>query len=164
MNLKKFQKLLDIYGSDLSAWPEKVRAEAAGLLAQDSGAWKTLNQAREFDRLIARHLAGEAPGKVSDAAAAARMMARLAIQPLPAQREQPARWQRVFIEWTLFDSDFTLAWPRIAALACAAALGMTVGILGAQKQAVQDAGRVTVSLDAADGDVNALLFETETPL
>ncbi len=67
---------------------------------------------------------------------------------LPPQRRRFAWWPSA-----LMDRDFAPAWSRVAALACAAVLGITVGLssLGMRLAADLDLVRVASSDDAASG-------------
>jgi hypothetical protein len=56
----------------------------------------------------------------ADNASVMRVMAKLD-RPLPRQK-RVARWPQLLLDWQL-----DLAWPRLAALACCAALGFAVG-------------------------------------
>jgi hypothetical protein len=60
----------------------------------------------------------------SDDAAVDRVLKRLA-GPLPRQKRSLWQLPSVLLNW-----DFAPAWPRVAALACCAALGFVVGIAG----------------------------------
>jgi hypothetical protein len=60
----------------------------------------------------------------ADDAAMDRVLKRLA-GPLPRQKRSLWRLPSVLLNW-----DFAPAWPRVAALACCAALGFVVGIAG----------------------------------
>ena len=64
---------------------------------------------------------------------------------LPPQKRPFAWWPAVLTDW-----NFAPAWPRVAALACAAVLGVTVGLssLGMQLAANLDLVRVASSDDA----------------
>jgi hypothetical protein len=59
-----------------------------------------------------------------DDAAVDRVLKRLA-GPLPRQKRSLWQLPSVLLNW-----DFAPAWPRVAALACCAALGFVVGIAG----------------------------------
>jgi hypothetical protein len=77
---------------------------------------------RQLEASLARVLS---PARDNDAAAQ-RVLARLAAMPLPAQKHgwfTPAWWPSA-----LTDINFAPAWPRLAALACAAGLGITIGL------------------------------------
>jgi hypothetical protein len=60
----------------------------------------------------------------ADDAAVQRVLSRLG-GPLPRQKQPLWRLPSVLLNW-----DFAPAWPRMAALACCAALGFVVGIAG----------------------------------
>jgi hypothetical protein len=60
----------------------------------------------------------------ADDAAVNRVLKRLA-GPLPAQKR--SLWRLPAI---LLNSDYVPAWPRVAALACCAALGFVIGLAG----------------------------------
>ena len=62
--------------------------------------------------------------KPADADAVDRVLARLR-GPLPRQKQTLWRLPGVLLNW-----DFAPAWPRMAALACCAALGFMFGIAG----------------------------------
>jgi hypothetical protein len=73
-----------------------------------------------LDVMLRQHFGGGAAE--TDDASAARVLATLA-QPLPAQRQSWRLWPRELLDWR-----FAPAWPRLAALACCAALGFAVGV------------------------------------
>jgi uncharacterized membrane protein YhiD involved in acid resistance len=54
-------------------------------------------------------------------------------------------------------------WTRAAALTLAAALGIAIGYFGAGNQALQGRQRMTLAMDGMDSDLNAALFDTDTP-
>ena len=56
--------------------------------------------------------------------AAQRMLARLDATPLPPQKRAMLAW----LPAALTDLNFAPAWPRVAALACAAVLGVSIGL------------------------------------
>jgi hypothetical protein len=66
-----------------------------------------------------------APIQDVDDAAAQRVLARLEATPLPPQKRG---WLAIWWPTALTDWEFAPAWPRIAALACATALGISVGL------------------------------------
>jgi hypothetical protein len=59
-----------------------------------------------------------------DEAAVERVLKRLST-PLPRQKQPLWRLPAVLLNW-----EFAPAWPRMAALACCAALGFVIGIAG----------------------------------
>ncbi|HZL31791.1 MAG TPA: hypothetical protein VFC54_12130 [Pseudolabrys sp.] len=88
----------------------------------------------------------------ADDAAVARILKRLA-PPLP--RQKVSLWQ---IPSVLLDWQFAPAWPRVAALACCAAVGFYVGIAGLDRpfdKLDSDAAAANRS------DLGAIVFEPE---
>jgi len=77
-------------------------------------------------------------------AAASRVLARL--ETLPAQKRRFAWWPSA-----LMDRNFAPAWPRLAALAGAAVLGISIGLssLGTRIAADLDLVRVATADDSA---------------
>jgi hypothetical protein len=130
MKLERFQKLLDVLGGELAAWPEAEREAAERLLASDPRACSALEQARRLDSLIRRSLCLE---RVHDAAAgeaAGRVLARLTAGRLPEQKG--AGWMRaarVLRERAAFAAASPPFWTGLATLACAGALGIAMGVL-----------------------------------
>ena len=89
----------------------------------------------------------------ADDAAAARVLKRLN-SPLPRQKIALWRLPLVLLDW-----QFAPAWPRVAALACCAALGFYVGIAGLDRHFDQLDAPFTV---ASQSDVGAIVFEAES--
>jgi hypothetical protein len=86
-----------------------------------------------------------------DDAAAARVLARLA--SLPRQKVSLWRLPGVLLDW-----EFAPAWPRVAALACCAALGFVIGIAGLDR----GYGRLDAPFAAAGrADFGSIVFEPE---
>ena len=79
---------------------------------------------RKLDALIARAMRHDA-AESEDTASAVRLLAALAAKPLPKQRKLMRWWPA-----PLLDIDLAPAWPRVAAFACVAALGLAVGLAG----------------------------------
>jgi hypothetical protein len=106
-----------------------------------------------FDEFIVRHLKAS---RGADEASAARVVSALAAKPLPRQRRS---W---FRSWpsALLNSDFAPAWPRLAALACVALIGCTVGFFGPNTRAFQRSGWIVAIAQNAD-DVSGFVFEPE---
>lgn len=91
----------------------------------------------------------------ADEAAVARVLKRLS-PPLPRQKIPLWRLAGVLLDWQLAP-----AWPRVAALACSAALGFYIGIAGLD--------RPFDRLDApfassGTADIGAFAFEADPPL
>jgi hypothetical protein len=107
----------------------------------------------KLDDLLARELGSRSD---KDDALAARVLESLAAQPLPPQC-QPllARW------WpsALLNPDYAPAWPRVAALACAACLGIGIGLFGIDTNLF--AARSNANASGLETDVASLFFEAE---
>jgi len=76
----------------------------------------------QFENLLQTSLKRQAPPV--DDAAVDRVLNRLS-GPLPRQKQPLWRLPSVLLNW-----EFAPAWPRVAALACCAALGFGIGIAG----------------------------------
>ncbi len=114
MSMNEFERLLELHGPDLERWPAGQQAAARDFLLHEPAAAIVLKQSQHLHRLLDR--IAPAP----DEAAERRILARLA--PLPPQRRH---WFRL-PSW-LSDLDFQPAWPRVAALASVACLGLALG-------------------------------------
>ena len=79
-----------------------------------------------------------------------RVLKRLA-GPLPRQKFALWRLPDVLLDW-----QFAPAWPRVAALACCAALGFVIGIAGIDRQFGPGAGYV-----AGGGGIGTIAFEPD---
>ena len=108
-----------------------------------------MNETIDFlDAALKRHTKAPPPDDV----AVERVLKRLA-GPLPRQKPPLWRLPNVLLDW-----QFAPAWPRVAALACCAALGFVIGITGLDRRIdTADAG-FTV---ASSGDLGSLVFEPE---
>ncbi|MCE2406000.1 MAG: hypothetical protein J4G19_00615 [Pseudomonadales bacterium] len=53
MNEQDFEKLLDLYGSDVARWPEHEREEASALLSQSRSASELLNAQATVEKRLA---------------------------------------------------------------------------------------------------------------
>jgi hypothetical protein len=158
MNRAQFQDLLDRWGSDLRRWPQASLLAAESLLASDGQAAEALAQARNLDRLIELRLgtavdpdkAGEAASriaaKLSGSLPRQERGARVALAGAPAG---PGRRPSAF-------------WPQAAALSLAAALGIAMGIFGAERQAMVDEQRVvSAAVDEADTGLSAFVADPD---
>ena len=94
---------------------------------------------RELEAALGRMMTAEEP----KADSVARVVRRFE-SALPPQKRPFAWWPAVLTDWS-----FAPAWPRVAALACAAVLGITVGLssLGTRLAADLDLVRVASSDD-----------------
>jgi capsular polysaccharide biosynthesis protein len=87
----------------------------------------------------------------ADDAAVERVLKRLA-GSLPRQKAPLWRLPGVLLDW-----QFAPAWPRVAALACCAALGFVVGIAGVDRR-LDGGSPFTV---ASRTDIGSIVFEPE---
>jgi hypothetical protein len=110
-----------------------------------------MNEDREFEAALGRVLA-EAP----EDAAAQRVLARL--ETLPAQKRRLAWWPSI-----LMDRDFAPAWPRLAALACAAVLGVSIGLSSYGNRIAADLDLMRVAT-ADDSGTNIFDIDSVTGL
>lgn len=78
----------------------------------------------QFDEFLKTALKRQMQASQPDEAAVDRVLNRLA-GPLPRQKQPLWRMPAVLLNW-----EFAPAWPRMAALACCAALGFGIGIAG----------------------------------
>jgi hypothetical protein len=88
----------------------------------------------------------------ADDAAVERVLKRLS-GPLPRQKMPLWRLPGVLLDW-----QFAPAWPRMAALACCAALGFVIGIAGVDRRF--DASVVPFAI-ASHSDIGSIVFEPE---
>jgi hypothetical protein len=146
MTRDELQTLLDSHGADPAQWPAALRVAALSLIADDADARLAHGAAREIDAALTRY----AKVASTDETAAARVLTRLAA-PLPRQDRAWWHWPAVLLDW-----QFAPAWPRVAALACCAAIGFTVGITGLDRPFDRAS---TVAANSAD--ITAAVFEPE---
>ena len=88
----------------------------------------------------------------ADEAAVDRVLKRLA-GPLPRQKRSLWQLPSVLLNW-----DFAPAWPRVAALACCAALGFVVGIAGLDRPF----DRLDSPFTVGTRDIGSLVSEPDT--
>src|SRR5476649_1362497 len=106
----------------------------------------------QFETFLSRALKRRAETPEADEAAVARVLQRLS-GPLPKQKAPFWRLPAVLLDW-----QFAPAWPRVAALACCAALGFFIGIAGL------DLGYGRLDAPFAVGnraDLGSIVFEPE---
>src|SRR3954471_11094911 len=89
-----------------------------------------------------------------DELAEMRLLARL--QPLPPQKRAFAWWPAALLDW-----NFAPAWPRLAALAGAAVLGISIGLSNVGMRIAADLNLVRI---ASADDTSANVFETDAGL
>jgi hypothetical protein len=82
----------------------------------------------QFEKFLETALKRRAATSQADAAAVGRVLQRLS-RPLPRQKLAFWRLPSVLLDW-----QFAPAWPRVAALACCAALGFGIGLAGLDRQ------------------------------
>jgi len=78
----------------------------------------------QFENFIETTLKRQMQAPAADEATIDRVLKRLG-GPLPRQKQPLWRLPAVLLNW-----EFAPAWPRMAALACCAALGFVIGIAG----------------------------------
>jgi hypothetical protein len=150
MKFVRFLKLLDARGGDLTAWPAADQDAARRLLDSNPRAREALTQTLKLDGLIRDGLR-QNPGD----GRAARAVDPLFARPLPPQRRRlfGPEWLSAVVDWTMLDGALRPAWPRVAALACAGALGISLGLLTPELWTAREPERFTVSGDADPGGV-----------
>ncbi len=105
----------------------------------------------ELEATLRRVMAAE-----PKAEAAERIAARLESVPLPSQKRSLAWWPAALLDW-----NFAPAWPRVAALAGAAALGISIGLSGLGTRIATDLDLVRV---AAADDIPTNVFDLDVGL
>ncbi len=101
-----------------------------------------------LDAALKRHT--KAPP--TDEAAVERVLKRLSA-PLPRQKMPLWRLPSILLDW-----QFAPAWPRVAALACCAALGFVIGIAGLDRHFDGPGAPFAV---ASRADLGSIVFEPE---
>lgn len=139
------QDFLDRHGADPARWPRRERAAAERLIAREPVARSALEAAQRLDAVLARGSRIQA----EDGAAAQRIISKLA-GTLP--RQKMLFWQ---LPAVLLDWQFAPAWPRMAALACCAVLGLAIGLTGVDRHIDGP------SLTAQRMDLASAVFEPE---
>ena len=105
----------------------------------------------QFDKLIELALKRRVMEPV-DEAAVNRVLSRIS-GPLPRQKQPLWRLPGVLLDW-----QFAPAWPRMAALACCAALGFFVGIAGLDRRFDDPAAAPAF---VGGGGIGSITFEPE---
>ena len=101
----------------------------------------------QFEKLIGNALQRREPPQAD----VDRVLKRLAA-PLPRQKFALWRLPSVLLDW-----QFAPAWPRVAALACCAALGFFIGIAGLDRQwAISGTAYI-----AGGGGIGSITFEPD---
>jgi hypothetical protein len=105
----------------------------------------------QFDRLIESALKRSAKAPAEEAAVN-RVLSRIS-GPLPRQKQPLWRLPAVLLDW-----QFAPAWPRMAVLACCAALGFYVGIAGLDRRFDDSAAAPAF---VGGGGIGSITFEPE---
>jgi hypothetical protein len=103
----------------------------------------------KFERFLDGALKRHTQAPPVDQAAVERVLKRLE-SPLPRQKAALWRLPAVLLDW-----QFAPAWPRMAALACCAALGFYIGIAGLDRRFDR------LDQQVASADLDAMVFEAE---
>ena len=106
----------------------------------------------QFEKFLETALKRRAGAPHADEAAVERVLKRLS-GPLPRQKVPLWRLPAVLLDW-----QFAPAWPRIAALACCAALGFYIGIVGLDRS-FDSPGTPFSAFTRAD--LGSIVFEPE---
>ena len=106
----------------------------------------------QLDNFLESALKRQLQPQPADDAAVDRVLKRLA-GPLPPQKRSLWQLPSVLLKW-----DFAPAWPRVAALACCAALGFVVGIAGFDRPF----DRLDSPFAVAGRDIGSLVSEPDT--
>ena len=105
----------------------------------------------QFDDFLDTALKRHTKAPPTDDAAVERVLKRIE-SPLPRQKPPLWRLPNVLLDW-----QFAPAWPRVAALACCAAIGFVIGITGLDRRIdPADAG-----FTVANRDLGSIVFEPE---
>jgi len=105
----------------------------------------------QFDHLLGSALKRRAEMPVDDDAIN-RVLSRIA-GPLPKQKQPLWRLPAVLVDW-----QFAPAWPRMAALACCAALGFGIGIAGLDRPF----DRLDAPFTLGTRDIGSIVSEPDT--
>jgi hypothetical protein len=104
----------------------------------------------QFENFLETALKRQAPSV--DDAAVDRVLKRLSA-PLPRQKQPLWRLPSVLLNW-----EFAPAWPRMAALACCAALGFGIGIAGLDRPF----DRLDTGFGAGNRDIGSIVSEPDS--
>ena len=107
---------------------------------------------QQFEKFLAAALKRRTEASQADEAAVERVLKRLS-GPLPRQKISLWRWPSVLLDW-----QFAPAWPRVAALACCAALGFVIGLAGLDRHF--DVANASFAV-ANRADLGSIVFEPE---
>ncbi|MFZ0621576.1 MAG: hypothetical protein WAM76_06220 [Pseudolabrys sp.] len=105
----------------------------------------------QFEDFLDTALKRKMQAPPADEAAVERVLKRLG-GPLPRQKQALWRLPAVLLNW-----EFAPAWPRVAALACCAALGFVVGIAGLDRPF----DRLDASVTAGSRGIGSIVSEPD---
>jgi len=103
----------------------------------------------QLENLLETSLKRQAP--LVDDAAVDRVLKRLS-GPMPRQKQPLWRLPSVLLNW-----EFAPAWPRMAALACCAALGFGIGIAGLDRPF----DRLDTPFSVSNRDIGSIVSEPD---
>jgi hypothetical protein len=107
----------------------------------------------QFDNLLETALKRRGQTAPADEPAVERVLKRLS-GPLPRQKQPLWRLPAVLLDW-----QFAPAWPRMAALACCAAVGFAIGITGVDRRFE---GPGAPPAFVGGGGIGTITFEPDT--
>ena len=129
MTFEQFKYYLDVYGASFHRWPAALRREAEAFVDSSPAAAAARAEAGSLDRLLDSY----APAR--DRAAEARVMARVATRAASA----PAAGRGLGAVFDLGCLRLQGFWPRAAALAVVALLGIVTGVVQVARAPVETA-------------------------
>jgi len=116
VDLDRFAAIVDAYGADPAAWPTDERSNALALLEVSEDAVRLRDEAAELDGLL---------GDLPDVAPSMALRSRILEAAPQSARTWSERWARIAqLVW-----PFGPSWQPVTALAAAAVLGITVGLV-----------------------------------
>lgn len=136
MTTKRVKQLLATYGSDSRRWPEAERARALALLKRLPELHALVREEQALDAMLERKqvtISNAAIARVS-----ARIERGLSKRPVARENSGPIAW---------FGSLTIAAWPRAAAFAGIAMLGVIIGLSS-------DPSAFSASTVIFDGSIN----------
>ncbi len=107
---------------------------------------------KQSDDFLEGALKRQTQARPANDAAVGRVLQRLSAT-LPRQKRPLWRLPGVLLDW-----QFAPAWPRVAALACCAAIGFVIGIAGVDRRFDGGGPPFTV---ASNTDIGSIVFEPE---
>ena len=105
-----------------------------------------------LENLLKTAFERQAQETLHDDPAVARVLKRLS-GPLPRQKQPVWRLPAILLNW-----EFAPAWPRMAALACCAALGFVIGIAGLDRPF----DRLETTYGIGNHDIGSIVSEPDS--